>query len=38
LRDVAHGACVAEFDDHLSEQDPARVHVRHRQHVFWRGG
>jgi hypothetical protein len=36
VRVVAHGARVAELDDHLSKEDAARVHVRHRQHVLWR--
>ncbi len=37
-RVVAHGARVAEFEDHLSEEDAARVHVRHRQHVLCKQG
>ena len=34
LRAVAHGARVAELDDHLPKQNAARVHIRHRQHVL----
>ena len=30
LRVVAHGARVSEFEDHLSEENPTPVHVRHR--------
>ena len=29
LRVVAHGARVSEFEDHLPEENPAPVHVRH---------
>lgn len=36
LRVVAHGARVSEFDDHLSEEDSAPVHVRHRHHVLYK--
>ena len=35
---VAHGACVSELEDHLSKQDAARIHVRHRQHVLCKSG
>ena len=34
LRIVAHGTCIAEFEHHLSKEDAACVHVRHRHHVF----
>ena len=34
LRVVARCAGVAELDDHLAEEDPARVHIGHRDHVF----
>jgi hypothetical protein len=36
LRVVAHRARIAQFEDHLSEEDAARVHIRHRQHVLWK--
>ena len=35
LRIVAHGTCITEFKHHLSKEDATRVHVRHRQRVFW---
>jgi hypothetical protein len=28
-------ASVPELDDHLTEQNPSSVHVRHRNHVGW---
>lgn len=28
-------ASIPELDDHLTEQDPASVHVRHGNHVGW---
>ena len=36
LRVVTCCACVAEFYHHLSKEDPTRIHVRHRDHVFCR--
>ena len=34
VRVVARRAGVAELDHHLAEEDAARVHVWHRDHVF----